>query len=206
MKTNHAVKNTWLALLAYILGSSTLVLACNVTSMFQPSTATPSNSPTFTASPTATASPTRTDTPTRTPTKTATPEPTLSIPSGTPLSLWHHIPIRSDAVAAEGRVEDRWYTYVTHADQDLVLDYYLQRLPSSGWEIDWVSENDKGGYIIYRKNICNWAQQGVQRTAGSLRVLQAFFLASSFFCSQAFLTPAPCPPLTRAVGRHKSVS
>ena len=28
-----------------------------------------------------------------------------------------------------------------------------------------------------------------------------FFLASFFFCSQALSTPAPCPPLTPAVGR-----
>ena len=69
------------------------------------------------------------------------------------MSLWHNIPIRSDAVAAEGQVEDRWYTYVTPTDQDLVLNYYLQRLPSIGWEVDWVSPNDHGGYIIYRKNV-----------------------------------------------------
>lgn len=72
------------------------------------------------------------------------------------MSIWHRIPIRSDALAAEGRVEDRWYTYVTEADQDLVLEYYLQRLPSNGWEIDWVSPNDEGGYIIYRKNIMDF--------------------------------------------------
>jgi len=156
MKTNNEVKNTWLAVIAFVLGSSMLVLACNVTSVFQPSTATPTNTPTFTASPTVTASPTRTSTPTRTPSQTPTPEPTRAIPSGTPVSAFHHIPIRSDAVGAEGQPEDRWYTYVTEVDQDLILDYYLQRLPSVGWEIDWVSENDHGGYIIYRKNVLDF--------------------------------------------------
>jgi hypothetical protein len=156
MKAHVAARNTWLALIAFILGNSMLVLACNVMSVFQPSTPTPTNSPTFTASPTITASPTLTSTPTQTPTPTSTPEPTRSIPSGTPVSMFHHIPIRSDAVAAEGQPEDRWYSYVTVVDQDLVLDYYLQKLPSYGWEIDWVSPNDKGGYIIYRKNILDF--------------------------------------------------
>lgn len=72
------------------------------------------------------------------------------------MSFWNHIPIRSDALAAEGRPEDRWYSYVTHTDQDLVLNYYLQKLPSYGWEIDWVSPNDHGGYIIYRKNVLDF--------------------------------------------------
>jgi hypothetical protein len=156
MKTNIAAKNSWLARIAFVLGSSMLVLACNAASVFQPSTATPTVSPTLTVSPAVTASPIPTNTPTRTPAQTPTPEPTRSIPSGTPMSLWHHIPIRSDAVAAEGQLEDRWYTYVTQTDQDLVLKYYLQRLPSSGWEIDWVSPNDHGGYIIYRKNVLDF--------------------------------------------------
>ncbi len=156
MKTDHEVKNTWLTLIAIILGSNMLLASCNVMSLFQPSTATPTNFPTITASPTVTASPTRTSTPTQTSTPTSTPEPTRSIPSGTPVSLFHHIPIRFDAVAAEGQPEDRWYTYVTEVGQDLVLDYYLQRLPSNGWEIDCVSENDHGGYIIYRKNVLDF--------------------------------------------------
>ena len=156
MKTSIAVKNTWFALMICILGSSLLVLACNITSVFRPSTPTPTNSPTYTASPTITPSPTRTSTPTRTPTPTLTPNPTRSIPVGTPVSLFHKIPIRSDAVGADGQLEDRWYIYVTEVDQDLVLDYYLQRLPSTGWEIDWVSENDEGGYIIYRENVLDF--------------------------------------------------
>jgi hypothetical protein len=72
------------------------------------------------------------------------------------VSLFHNIPIRSDAKGAEGQPEDRWYSYVIEVDQDLILDYYLQRLPSIGWEIDWVSENDKGGYIIYRKDVLDF--------------------------------------------------
>ena len=156
MKTHIAARNTWLVVLPLLLGISMVLLSCNITSVFKPSTPTPTNSPTFTASPTITPSPTRTNTPTRTSTPTSTPQPTLAIPSGTPVALFHHIPIRSDAIAAEGKPEDRWYTYVTEVDQDLVLDYYLQRLPSNGWEIDWVSENDKGGFIIYRKNVLDF--------------------------------------------------
>ena len=156
MKTNMETRNAWLALLACILGSSLLVVGCNGKSAFQLRTPTPTNSPTYTASPTVTASPTRTSRPTRTSTPTLTPEPTRSIPSGTPVSLFHNIPIRSDAVAADGQPEDRWYSYITEVSQDLVLDYYLQRLPSRGWEVEWVSENDKGGYIIYRKNVLDF--------------------------------------------------
>ena len=81
MKTNIDAKNTWLALIAFILRSTMLVLACNVTSVFQPSTPTPTVSPTLTASPTVTASPTRTNTPTRTPTQTPSPAPTLDVAS-----------------------------------------------------------------------------------------------------------------------------
>jgi len=153
MKTHIAGKNTWLALIPFILGSSMVALACNITSVFQPSTATPTMTPTFTASPTVTPSPTSTKTPTRTPTLTPTSEPTESIPSGTPMALWNHIPILPDALAAEGRPEDRYYRYITHTDQDKVMDYYLQQLPRYGWEVDWVSPNDHGGYIIYRKEI-----------------------------------------------------
>ena len=72
------------------------------------------------------------------------------------MSLWNRLPILPDALAAEGRLEDRWYSYVTEVDQDLVLNYYLQKLPSYGWQIDWVSENDNGGYIIYRKNVLDF--------------------------------------------------
>jgi hypothetical protein len=45
------------------------------------------------------------------------------------------------------------------------------------------------------------AQQGVQRTAGSLRVLQTIFWLQVFSTSSAFSAPAPCPPLTEAVRR-----
>jgi hypothetical protein len=72
------------------------------------------------------------------------------------VSVFHHIPIRSDALAAEGQPDDRWYSYVIDVDQDLVLDYYLERLPSNGWEVDWVSPNDHGGYIIYRKDVLDF--------------------------------------------------
>lgn len=72
------------------------------------------------------------------------------------MALWHEIPIRSDALAADGPAEERWYTYVTETDQDLVVKYYLDRLPAAGWEIDWVSPNDQGGYIIYRKNVLDF--------------------------------------------------
>jgi len=43
------------------------------------------------------------------------------------------------------------------------------------------------------------AQQSVQLTCGILRVLQAFFPASGFFCSQALSTPAHTQ-LTPTVG------
>jgi hypothetical protein len=157
MKTRVAVKNTWFAMIVFILGSNMLVLACKVTSVFQPSTATPTYTPTFTASPTVTASPTSTATPTRTPTRiptrTPTPEPTFPVPSGTPMSIWNRIPILPDALSAEGLPEDRWYSYVTHSDQDKVLDFYIQQLPRHKWEISWISPNDHGGYIIYRRDV-----------------------------------------------------
>jgi hypothetical protein len=158
MKTNIAAKNTWLAIMALILGSSLPGIACNAASVFLPNTFTPTLTFTFTASPTVTSSPspTSTNTPTRIPTRTLTPEPTLSIPSGTPLSVWNRIPILPDASSAEGRPEDRWYSSVTHSNQDTVLDYYVQQLPRYRWEIDWVSPNDNGGYIIYRKNVLDF--------------------------------------------------
>lgn len=59
-------------------------------------------------------------------------------------------------MAAEGQPEDRVYTYITEVNQDLVLNYYLQKLTSYGWEIDGFSENDKGGYIIFRKNVLDF--------------------------------------------------
>ena len=74
------------------------------------------------------------------------------MPSGTPVSIWNNIPILPDALAGEGLPEDYYYRYVTNMSQEEVLDYYLQQLPLYNWEIDWVSPNDKGGYIIYRKN------------------------------------------------------
>lgn len=156
MKTHIAATNNRLTTIIFALAGSMFALSCNTMSILQPSTATPTNSPTLTASPTNTPTPTITITPTWTPTRTPTPTPTRSIPSGTPVSKWHNIPIRSDALAAEGGVEERWYTYVTEADQDLVLDFYLEKLPPIGWEIDWVSPNDQGGYIIYRKNVLDF--------------------------------------------------
>jgi hypothetical protein len=45
------------------------------------------------------------------------------------------------------------------------------------------------------------AQQGVQRTAGSLRDLQTFFWLQVFSALRLLSAPAPCPPLTPAVGR-----
>jgi len=45
------------------------------------------------------------------------------------------------------------------------------------------------------------AQQCVQRTAGSLRDLQAFSWLQVFSAIKPLSTPAPCPPLTQAVGR-----
>jgi hypothetical protein len=156
MKTHVVAINTWFALIAFILGSSMLALACNVTSVFQSSTPTPTITSTVTATPTVTASPTPTKTPTRTPTPTLTPEPTLSIPSGTPMSRWNRLPILPDALSADGIPEDRWYIYVTHSDQDKVLDYYLQQLPRYKWEISWITPNDNGGYIIYRKDLLDF--------------------------------------------------
>src|ERR1044071_656830 len=156
MKTNNAAKNAWLALIALILGSSLPEIACNAASVFLPNTATPTPTSTFTASPTVIPSPTSTNTATRIPTRTLTPEPTIPIPSGTPMSVWNHIPILPDASSAEGKPEDRWYSYGTQSDQDKVLEYYLQQLPRYQWEIDWISPNDKGGYIIYRKNVLDF--------------------------------------------------
>jgi len=136
---------------------SLLISACGPGQMFGPTfTPTPTNTPTVTPTFTPTSTPTKKPTSTETPTQTPTPEPTLSIPSGTPMSLWNHIPILPDALAAEGRPEDRWYSYTTHTDQDIVLDYYLQQLPLYNWEIEFVSPNDKGGYIIYRKNVLDF--------------------------------------------------
>ena len=152
MKTFIEGKNTGLALLLGFLGISMIVLSCNITSVFQPSTPTPTVTSTFTATSTVTPSPTFTNTPTRTPTRTPTPEPTRSIPSGTPMSVWNRLPILPDALAADGLPEDRWYSYITPTDQDEVLDYYLQQLPVYGWEIPWVTPNDHEGYIIYREN------------------------------------------------------
>ena len=43
------------------------------------------------------------------------------------------------------------------------------------------------------------AQQCVQRTAGTLRDLQAFFSLRVFSAIRLLSPPAPCPPLTRAV-------
>ena len=45
------------------------------------------------------------------------------------------------------------------------------------------------------------AQQGVQRTAGTLRDLQAVSWLQAFSALRLLSAPAPCPPLTRAVRR-----
>ena len=154
MKKHLANKNSKrrLTLILLVLGISMAVLSCNTPSVFQPNTPTPTIPPTFTASPTVTPSPTPTKTPTQIPTRTPTPEPAESMPSGTPVSIWNNIPILPDALAGEGLPEDHYYRYITNTSQEKVLDYYLQQLPLHNWEIDWVSPNDKGGYIIYRKN------------------------------------------------------
>lgn len=156
MKTHIAAKNTWFAFFLGFLGVSISVLSCNITAVFQPSTPTPTMTSTFTATSTVTPSPTSTNTPTRTPTQTSTPEPTRSIPSGTPMAFWNRLPILSDALAADGVPEDRWYSYITHTDQDTVLDYYLEQLPRYQWEISWITPNDHGGYIIYRENVLDF--------------------------------------------------
>lgn len=156
MKAHITRKNTWLALYPFVLGLSVVTLSCNITSVFKPSTPTPTITPTFTGTSTVTPSPTSSETPTRTPSRTPTPEPTEVIPAGTPMSIWNNIPILSDALAGESQVEDRFYRYITHTSQDEVLDYYLEQLPHYNWDIDWVSPNDEGGYIIYRKNILDW--------------------------------------------------
>lgn len=145
-------KNTWLILMPFVLGINIAVLSCNITSVFQPSTptATITLTPTLTATATVTPSPTVTETPTHTPTRTPTLTPTVSIPSGTPMAKWNNLPIMSDALAAEA--DTQYYRYITEMDQDKVLEYYLQQLPRYHWEVEWVSPNDHGGYIIYRKS------------------------------------------------------
>jgi hypothetical protein len=72
------------------------------------------------------------------------------------MARWHHLPIPPDAQSAEGKPEERFYSFVTKSDQDQVLDYYLEQLPRYGWEIDWVSPNDEDGYIIYRKEVLDF--------------------------------------------------
>lgn len=61
-----------------------------------------------------------------------------------------------NALSAEGLPEERVYTYVTHSGQERVLDFYMEELPRLGWEVDWVSPNDEGGYIIYRKDVLDF--------------------------------------------------
>lgn len=116
------------------------------------STATFTPTPTFTATETATPTPPPTSTKTATPTPiTPTPEPTDALPSGTPVTVWHHLPIMPGAIAGD-ELGERFYDYITQESQDEVLDFYLQKLPQSGWVIDWISPNDEGGYIIYRQS------------------------------------------------------
>ncbi|MCB9135597.1 MAG: hypothetical protein H6636_09230 [Anaerolineales bacterium] len=127
----------------------TTTLTATLTATLTP-TATFTSTPTATKTATLTPSPTSTKTPTPT-SITPTPEPTDALPSGTPVTVWHHLPIMPGAIAAE-EMGDRGYEYIIAVGQDDVLDFYLQKLPMSGWAIDFVTPNDKGGYIIYRQN------------------------------------------------------
>ena len=176
MKTNISTKNIWPILIVFMFGSGLVSLACDLTTVFQPSTPTPTPTSTLTASPTVTPSVTFTETPTLTPTDTPTSPPTQAIPSGTPMARWHNLPIMHDAVAAEGEPDDRVYIYVTHADQDEVLQYYLVQLSRYGWEIDWTSPNDREGYIIYRKNVLDFIYIFEQ---GDLTFVNMFLSTSS---------------------------
>ena len=145
--------NTKFFLLFGFLCSTILLLSCGATSIVQPDTPTPTITFTFTIASTQTPSPTftRTPRPTRTPTSTPEATQTRALPADTPLSVWNHIPIRSDAIAGKEELEGYVYTYTTEVDQDLVLDYYLQRLPARGWDVNLVSPNTEGGYIIHRE-------------------------------------------------------
>lgn len=67
----------------------------------------------------------------------------------------------------------------------MVCNTIIQRLSHVKQDIQKVMQN--AGY------------QSVQRTVGSLRLFQVVSYAQTFFCSQAFSTPAPRPPLTPAV-------
>ena len=119
-------------------------------------TSTATSTPTLTATPTATHTATPTASPTRRPTntpRTPTLTPTTSLPSGTPMPLWCNVPIPREAIAAESVETCRWYSFITTLDQDAVLDYYLLYLPYYDWDVDWISPNDNGGYIIYREGI-----------------------------------------------------
>jgi len=73
------------------------------------------------------------------------------MPGGTPLAEWHGLPIMSDAIAGEEIGEDGGYSFVIELEQEKVKGYYFSKLPNFGWEIDFITTNDKGGFIIYRK-------------------------------------------------------
>ena len=56
------------------------------------------------------------------------------------------------AIAGE-EAGERFYSYIIATSQERVRDYYLEQLPRYCWTVDWVSSNDRGGYIIYRQNV-----------------------------------------------------
>jgi hypothetical protein len=66
--------------------------------------------------------------------------------------------------------------------------------------------NQVGGGSIFQATslaFIGFAQQSVHWICGILRLFSSIFLASSFFCSQAFSTPAH-KPVTQTVGRMKA--
>jgi hypothetical protein len=113
-----------------------------VTSSYTP-TSTKTLTPSFTA--------THTGTFTKTITITSSLTPTTTPPSGTPMALWHRLPIIRSAVSAEEIGERGGYYYITTASQDEVKQFYINKLPAYHWMIDFISPNDYGGYIIYRQ-------------------------------------------------------
>lgn len=67
------------------------------------------------------------------------------------MAQWQGLPIMPGAVAGDEEVEGALYHYVIELEQVKVKGYYVSQLPYYGWEVDFVTPNDKGGYIIYRK-------------------------------------------------------